>query len=180
MSKRVRLVKYSKEVDGNLLWYMYNSEDYSEFFRRIEACQDKQNILNFPENYHCALYTVLFEETPIGFCVLQQIDPFGQSAQAGLMLHKEYQNKKCEELPLAFHAIYRLAELCFDKSSFRKLSFRFLKSREDIAKSFEKSGLKKEAELKENVLYRGNFVDELEYSLFKDYYNQVKGTICLN
>lgn len=175
---RVRLTRFNKETDGELLWNIYQDDQYSEFFRRAPPSWTSLEVHNFESLTQSQLFTVLWDEWPVGFAVVTQIDPFALTCQVGLLLFPDYRDKIVDGYKIGFWSIYRLCEMLFERTTIRKLSMRFLKSREDIEKSLSRSGFWKESDLKESCLCYGKFQDEFEYAFNKESFEKVKESVC--
>lgn len=167
MQKRVRLSRFDRELDGNLLWEAYNDDSNAEFFRRMPCGMTKPQVLDLENTTGSQIFTVLWDENPVGFSIVTNFDAFSLTVQIGLLLFPDYRDKIVEDCKIAFWALFRLCKQLFDKTNIRKISVKFLKSRTDLEKSLVIGGFKKEGDFKESTYCYGQFQDELEYALYK-------------
>ncbi len=167
MQKRVRLSRFDRELDGNLLWNAYQDESNVEFFRRMPCGMTKPQVLDMESSTSSQIFTVLWDENPVGFSILTNFDAFSLTVQTGLLLFPEYRDKIVDNCKIAFWALFRQCKQLFDKTNIRKVSVRFLKSRKDLEKSLIVGGFKKEGDFRESTYCYGQFQDELEYALYK-------------
>ena len=181
MSKRIRITRYNKDVDGELLWNTYNDPRYVEFFRRIPPSLTRPELLNIESITQSQFFTVLWDEWPCGFVVVSQIENFGLSCQSGVVLFEDFQDKPVDGMKIAFWALYKLCELLFEKTTMRRVSFRFLESRKDIENSFIKAGFKKEGSYEASSFCHGEYQNELEYMCNKEIFKKNKEfVLCLS
>lgn len=127
------------------------------------------------------LFTVLWDEWPCGFAIVGTICPYALSCQAGLLLFPDYRDKVVDQMKIAHWSLYRLCEMLFERTTMRRVSFRFLKSRTDIEHSFQRAGFLREGDYKESAFCYGMFQDELEYTCTQDIFKQNKEYVtCLS
>lgn len=161
---RIDLTIYSK--------YFYSLYTKNrEFFRRVPPDLRKEDILNIESICQGNFYILVDEKDkePIGLAFLTQIDNNGLSCHIGLILDQEYQDHRLEDgNKVAYYAVKDFIQYIFTNTHLRKVSLRFLKSREDIENSLILAGFHKEAEFKESVYHQGYFQDEIEYAIFKE------------
>lgn len=175
MKKSITLERFSKN-DIELFWYFYREPKYLEFFRRCPKIWTKDELSEFEKITSSTLLKIVLDDkghsgdTIIGFIVLNEVCWNGLNAKVGIGLFEEYQDHKIEGLKVCFLAMREIGSLCFDQMPLHKICVKFLKRREDIEKSLIKAGFEKEGEFKENIMYDGNFEDELEYALTKSNY----------
>lgn len=161
----IKIRKYTPNSGRYLLWEMYqDTENYGEFFRRINPDITEENIVLLEEVRNGSLYCVFSDSELIGFGVISEIDPFGLTCQTGLIIHKNFWKDK----KTAPKATIELLRHIFKKTLIQKASMRFLKSRRDIESHMLTGGFTKESHLRNSIYYNGNFCDELEYSILKD------------
>ena len=171
--KRIRLTRFNKEVDGELLWQTYQDDDFCEFFRRIPPSWTREDAINFEAHTQSQLYTILWDEWPVGFAVVTAVCPYSLTCQVGALLFKDYRDKIVDGFKIAFWSIFRLAEMLFNKTTIQKMSMRFLTSRQDLVKGCERSGFRKEGEFKNSAFCYGKLQDEYEYALDKEAFNSI-------
>lgn len=172
MKKEVTIERFTKN-DIELFWNFYREPKYAEFFRRCPKIWTKDELLDFEKTTTSTLFKIILDEQIIGFIILNDVCWYGLSSKIGIGLFEKYHDLRIADGKVCFLAMREIGSLCFDQMPLRKISVKFLKKREDIEQSLIKAGFKKEGEFKENVIYDGNFEDELEYALMKPDYNKL-------
>lgn len=166
----ITLRRYLISQDGEFLWAMWRQERSREFFRRCPPGWTKEDVFRFEELMQCQLYMVCDGEWRMGLAIIAHICNYGLNCQVGLILDETLENQKFEGFGYGFYAMHALAKMIFEKSTIRKMSFRFLKKRKDIENSLKRAGMRKEGDFKENVKFRGAWEDELEYAISEKLY----------
>jgi len=157
-----------------LLWEIFRNKKYSDFFRRCPPTWGKKDIENFETSTNSQLFLCKIEGIePLGFAVITNIDWYGLSSQVGLVLIDKFQDEVRGKFKFAFWCMLALAQIVFDKMPLRRMSFKFLKRRNDIETSLQRAGLAKEGETKESCIVDGIMEDEIEYCLYKDHYDMM-------
>lgn len=168
----VFLKRYSKEVDGPLIWDAYLSPEYQEFFRRCPPTWNKEQCEDFENLTGSQLYIVydLDSHEPFAMCSLAHFCTYTLSCQVGIIVFKDYQKKKKEGQPYSKLAMMEVADLLFLRMIFKKMKCLFLAKRKDIISMFEFYGFEKEGYFKDEIYFSGEWQDELEYALTKENY----------
>lgn len=148
-----------------------------EFFRRVAPDLRKEDILNIESIIQGTFYLVQDEnQNKLGITFLTRVDNSGLSCHLGVLLEEHYQDRKINEIKIAFHVTRQFISYIFSHTHLRKISMCFLKKRIDIERSLIKGGFHKEAQYRESVYFEGKFQDEIEYALFKDDFIKLYGS----
>lgn len=150
----------TETADLDFLHYLSTEADYSEFFRRIPYNLTLDQFRNFENLTSSQAYTFFNEKGIAGYGLVSDIDPYGMSAQVGLILDKKYWDVKSGLNKVSFNCLTQLCHYLFQKSPLYKVQFCCLSSRLDLIKSLEKGGCTKDGNFKESVWYEGRYQDE--------------------
>lgn len=165
----IELTRYNPKEDSQVLYEIYKTPGFEEFFRRSPIGLGRDDFDKIEEKLQAMFFAVKYRSELVGFITLSCIDTYGMTCQFGLLLDGRYQdyrtdsgNKLCYEVTRCF------LNYIFSNSLTNKVSMRFLQTRSDIEHSLTKGGFWKEAHFKDSVFFQGKFCDELEYAITRE------------
>lgn len=168
--QKITVKRYEPALDGELLWSCYASSDYRDFFRRVPADYKKADLMNIEAMTQSVFYTVWSGSRCLGFGEICKIDPYGQTAQIGFLLRKEYQDQSPDGLneKYAFTAFRSFVHYIFNITQLNKLSARILSHRTDLRKSLIRGGFYIEGGFRDSIFFCGRYHSELELAMFRE------------
>lgn len=163
-----------------LLLRRFTTEDVKEAYnylgdpdtmRYIEAPYSEEQTKEFIRNYAAcdaaAVYALVEKKSGhlIGHMIFH---PYGceQIYELGFIIHREYQKQG-----YGFEMSHALLRYGFQKMKLHKITAETVEPNEASRHLLQKLGMKQEAVFREQVFYRGEWMDEYHYGILaKDYY----------
>lgn len=165
------IVRFNVKDHGQDFIETYRDEQYREFFRRMPVGYKEEEILQLEEITGSQLYVVLdSNKVLIGYGIVNNFCNYGLHCQVGLITKKQYQNLKIENYSVSYYATSKLLNELFKNSPLRKVKMKFLRHRADIEHVLTKYGFTNRTEFFNDCIYDGEFMDELEYSMYREYF----------
>ena len=167
-----RIQRYEPELHGNDFVELYHNPNNREFFRRFPVGWTTQDILRFEDQSQGQLYAVIEIETNtiIGFGYFGSFCNYGLHCQSGVILKDKYKAYKIRDKNCSYYATVALFNMLFKTTPIRKIKWKFLASRKDIEHVCLSYGFCNRTEFKDDCIFDGKYVDELEYSIYRDYF----------
>lgn len=170
----LHIERYNKEEHGEELISIYRDPLYRQLFRRLPVGLTKDEILNFETQASpgSQLYAIISTDSKllVGFGLLSTFCNYGLHAQVGMVLKEDFQSSKIGLKNYSFYALKAFLTMIFSNLPIRKLKFKFLAFRKDLEHVFEKYGWVNRTEFKDDCIFDGEFQDELEYSMYRDFF----------
>lgn len=162
----VRLLPVTTEAQAAYIVEQAKKPENAEFFRRQSpVCTWPKETLSWWANMF--IVERLSDEKPLGVLSLGAIDAQNKNLEFGMFLDKEA-CKPASRRAVAVEAINGcFLDYVFNYLQYEKVYSRTLPHRESIFSGYEEWGFNKDAVLRRNVWFDGDFRDEVVYSLLR-------------
>lgn len=159
----VRLVPVSKPEQADYIRQQAQRPENEEFFRRQAPVNlwPKETLHWWTNAF---IVESLEDERPLGLLSLSNIDAQNRNFEFGLFLDKEA-CKPASRREVAVAALKQLLDYAFDYLQYEKVTSKTLSHRDNVFAGYEQWGFNKDAVLRRNVWFKGEFRDEVIYSL---------------
>lgn len=131
--------------------------DLAEYFRRYAPAFAMK--FDYSDPFHFAIYV---DGQPVGLCCLTDFDSGNKKVGMGIMLEKGFRDES-----IITNSCLYLGQYVFDYLGYNKLYCLTLPHRTALHSRLEGAGFTKEAQLRENCFWRGQYHDEVLHSMTK-------------
>ena len=138
-----------------------NNSSYYEFFRSFPPLFIWKNDETVLQIFVGRAFLVCDEDEIKGLVMISRDDTQNKIVDFGVVIEGEHRAS------IASDAMKQLGDYYFDYKGYNKVTCHILEHRKDLAHILEKFNFKADGVLRDNVFFKGQFHNEIVYSLLK-------------